>query len=781
MKSELTIGLVGNPNSGKTTLFNALTGSRQRVGNWSGVTVDKKMGRFEYQNTMVNVVDLPGTYSLSVLSENGSIDERIACDYILSGDSDVIVNIIDASNLERNLYLTTQLLEMGVPVVLAVNMLDIAKQRGLKLDLDKLAQVIGCPVVGLVARKAKGLGQLKEAIIAAQSDRPVEPKYREPLQSAIDQLSAVMKAENRSLTNRLAWQAVRLLENDFLATQQWAGYGAVCEKVTYLQQQLLDQSGQDAELLLADSRYRQISRWLDISQQQTKSNSRNLTTWVDKLVLNRWLGLPIFLFIMYLMFEFAITIGGALQPLFDQGSSVIFIQGVSALGHDMGLPIWITAILAQGVGLGLNTVLTFIPQIGGLFLFLCFLEGSGYMARAAFVMDRVMQWVGLPGKSFVPLIVGFGCNVPAIMATRTLDSRRDRLLTIFMSPFMSCGARLAIFAVFSAAFFPQGGAIIVFLLYVTGIVVAILTGLLLKLTVLKGEPSPFVMELPPYHLPSAKNVLLHTWQRLRHFLFRAGKYIVPICIIIGSLNSIQLNGHIDPQGSQQSILSEVGRVVTPVLSPMGIQQSNWPATVGLMTGILAKEVVVGTLNTLYTQNNHGINYHQQDFHFWAGIGQAFASTYDSLTHLSASSFANPFKANEADHNMSQTSMGNMVIGFGGPLAAFAFMLFVLLYVPCVSAAGAMVREAGKAWAWLSVGWSFIIAYALSVIVYQIGTFSNHVIGSSVWIGAMLALLLVTILAMKFYALKGPSKILPDQPLPASGCGTKAACGGCRSC
>ena len=773
--SEFTIGLVGNPNSGKTTLFNALTGSRQRVGNWPGVTVDKKTGQFQHADQTIDVVDLPGTYSLSVVEGDGSIDERIACDYILSGQSDVIVNIIDASNLERNLYLTTQLLEMNIPVVLAVNMIDISKQRGIKIDLAALTQATGCPAVGLVAKKRRGLDALKTAVINRAGQPSTMPHYPEKLATIIDQLARQVQHPQQRYTEH--WQAIRLLENDALAQQKYANDALVKTQVKQCQAELQQHFDLDAELVLADARYQLIEQWLTHAQTRSKTSKRTFTAWIDKLVLNRWLGLPIFLFIMYLMFEFAITIGGALQPLFDQGSSVIFIQGTTALGHALGLPVWITAILAQGVGLGLNTVLTFIPQIGGLFLCLCFLEASGYMARAAFVMDKVMQWVGLPGKSFVPLIVGFGCNVPAIMATRTLDSQRDRLLTIFMSPFMSCGARLAIFAVFSAAFFPQGGALIVFLLYVTGIVVAILTGLLLKLTLLKGEPSPFVMELPPYHMPSIKNILLHTWQRLRHFLFRAGKYIVPICIIIGSLNSIQLNGHIDPQGSQQSILSEVGRVVTPVLHPMGIAENNWPATVGLITGILAKEVVVGTLNTLYTQNQHSINYQAEHFDFWAGIRQAFASTYDSLANLSGSSFANPFTANEAEHNMSHTAMGNMVVAFGTPLAAFAFMLFVLLYVPCVSAAGAMVREAGKIWAWLSVGWSFIVAYTLAVIVYKVGYIMHEPLEANLWIVAMLAVLLFTILAMKIYALKGGLKIshAPAQ----SGC--KSRCGGCHSC
>ena len=768
---KITVALLGNPNSGKTTLFNALTGSRQRVGNWSGVTVEKKTGHVDVDGTQLELIDLPGTYSLSVSSEESALDAQIACQFILAHKADVVVNIVDAANLERNLYLTMQLLEMQVPMVLAVNMMDIAKQRGIQLDIGALSQQLGCPVVPLVSRKKRGLKALKQTITSHAKTAPLLPGYSALLETA----AADIAAQLPETTFNPRWHALRLLENDAYVQKQFAD-DALTQTVIAQQNKIEQQNEVDAELTLADARYQHVNTLLSQVQSHAKQR-KQLTHWLDKVALNCWLGIPVFLLVMYLMFEFSITIGGALQPLFDDGSRVIFIDGVTHLGNFLGLPIWLTAILAQGIGLGINTVVTFVPQIGGLFLFLCFIEDSGYMARAAFVMDKAMQMVGLPGKSFVPLIVGFGCNVPAIMATRTLESRRDRLLTIMMSPFMSCGARLAIFAVFSTAFFPRGGALVVLILYITGIVVALLTGLVLKKTFLKGQPSPFIMELPPYHLPSGKTVLIHTWHRLKYFLLRAGKVIVPVCLIVGSLNTIQLNGHVDPNGSQHSILSEAGRIITPVLHPMGIEQQNWPATVGLITGTLAKEVVVGTLNILYTQNNDSL---QQNDHFnlWQGLKGAWDNTVSSLASLSTSSFANPFTANEADHNMSHTAMGNMIKEFGSPLSAFAFMLFVLLYIPCVSAMGATAREAGKSWAWLSLLWSFVIAYALAVIVFQAGSLLVDPLGASLWIIGMLVLLAVTIGGMEILAKR--SKVFTVSPPQNSGCGGKGKkCGGCH--
>ncbi|MBI0248801.1 Fe(2+) transporter permease subunit FeoB, partial [Yersinia pestis subsp. pestis] len=460
------------------------------------------------------------------------------------------------------------------------------------------------------------------------------------------------------------------------------------------------------------------------NSQQAEPN--RLTQALDSVILNRWLGVPIFLFVMYLMFVLAINIGGALQPIFDIGSAAIFIQGLQWVGHTLHFPPWLTIFLAQGVGGGINTVLPLVPQIGMMYLFLSFLEDSGYMARAAFVMDRLMQALGLPGKSFVPLIVGFGCNVPSIMGARTLDAQRERLITIMMAPFMSCGARLAIFAVFAAAFFGQDGASIVFSLYLLGIAVAILTGLVLKYTIMRGEASPFVMELPVYHVPHLKSLLLQTWQRLKGFVLRAGKVIVIASIFIGGLNSFSFNGK--PVDSiNDSALASVSKVLTPLLMPMGIHADNWQATVGLVTGAMAKEVVVGTLNTLYTAEQiNNDPFDAENFNLLDELAGAVDETWQGLKDtFSLSVLANPIEASKGDGEMTTGSMGMMSSKFGSSISAYSYLIFVLLYVPCVSVMGAIARETSRGWMTFSILWGLNVAYSLATLFYQAATFRDH--------------------------------------------------------
>ncbi|HBC0473617.1 TPA: Fe(2+) transporter permease subunit FeoB, partial [Escherichia coli] len=488
---KLTIGLIGNPNSGKTTLFNQLTGARQRVGNWAGVTVERKEGQFSTTDHQVTLVDLPGTYSLTTISSQTSLDEQIACHYILSGDADLLINVVDASNLERNLYLTLQLLELGIPCIVALNMLDIAEKQNIRIEIDALSARLGCPVIPLVSTRGRGIEALKLAIDRYKANENVElVHYAQPLLNEADSLAKVMPSDIPLKQRR--WLGLQMLEGD-IYSRAYAG-----EASQHLDAALarLCNEMDDPALHIADARYQCIAAICDVVSNTLTAEPSRFTTAVDKIVLNRFLGLPIFLFVMYLMFLLAINIGGALQPLFDVGSVALFVHGIQWIGYTLHFPDWLTIFLAQGLGGGINTVLPLVPQIGMMYLFLSFLEDSGYMARAAFVMDRLMQALGLPGKSFVPLIVGFGCNVPSVMGARTLDAPRERLMTIMMAPFMSCGARLAIFAVFAAAFFGQNGALAVFSLYMLGIVMAVLTGLMLKYTIMRGEATPFVMELP---------------------------------------------------------------------------------------------------------------------------------------------------------------------------------------------------------------------------------------------------------------------------------------------
>ncbi len=718
---QLTIGLIGNPNAGKTTLFNQLTGSRQRVGNWAGVTVERKEGLFSTPENQVTLVDLPGTYSLTTISEQTSLDEQIACHYILSGNADVLLNVVDASNLERNLYLTLQLLELGVPCIVVLNMLDIAKVQNIEIDIKALSERLGCPVIPVISTRATGINELRAAIDQHQANQPKKlVAYPDVLQEPVYELAQAMPTE---LPNEQRhWLALQMLEGDIYSASRAGNTATTLLKTISAELQ----QHEDPALLIANARYMAIAEICDVVSNTKDAKPNQLTQAIDKVILNRWLGVPIFLFVMYLMFVLAINIGGALQPLFDVGSSAIFIDGIQWLGQTLHFPEWLTVFLAQGVGGGINTVLPLVPQIGMMYLFLSFLEDSGYMARAAFVMDRLMQALGLPGKSFVPLIVGFGCNVPSIMGARTLDAPRERLITIIMAPFMSCGARLAIFAVFSAAFFGKDGAMVVFSLYLLGIVVAILTGLVLKHTVMRGEASPFVMELPVYHIPHLKSLLLQTWQRLKGFVVRAGKVIIVASMIIGALNSFSFSGK-PVDTINDSALASVSKVLTPLLHPLGVTSDNWQATVGLVTGAMAKEVVVGTLNTLYTAEqitNEPFDY--ENFNLLDELGGAVSETWQSLKDtFTLSALSNPIEASKGDGEMESGSMGVMGSKFGSAAAAYSYLIFVLLYVPCVSVMGAIARESSRGWMTFSILWGLNIAYSLATIFYQTATFSQH--------------------------------------------------------
>ena len=719
---KLTIGLIGNPNSGKTTLFNQLTGARQRVGNWAGVTVERKEGQFATPQSQATLVDLPGTYSLTTISEQTSLDEQIACHYILSGDADMLINVVDASNLERNLYLTLQLLELGIPCIVALNMQDIAKSQNIEIDVAALAERLGCPVVSMVSTKADGIGLLKQTIDNHRFNQLKALVTYPPL--LLNEIATLTEAMPQQLpTEQRRWLALQMLEGDIYSHQL---AGKATELLTQARLALQQQQQEDPALVIADARYQSIATICDAVSNSQQALPNRLTEVLDRVILNRWLGVPIFLLVMYIMFVLAINIGGALQPIFDLGSAAIFIQGIQWVGYTLHFPQWLTVFLAQGVGGGINTVLPLVPQIGMMYLFLSFLEDSGYMARAAFVMDRLMQALGLPGKSFVPLIVGFGCNVPSIMGARTLDAPRERLITIMMAPFMSCGARLAIFAVFAAAFFGQDGAGVVFSLYMLGIVVAILTGLVLKYTIMRGEASPFVMELPVYHVPHLKSLLLQTWQRLKGFVLRAGKVIVIASIFIGGLNSFSFSGQ--PVDSiNDSALASVSKVLTPLLQPMGVHNDNWQATVGLVTGAMAKEVVVGTLNTLYTAENiTNQHFDAANFNLLNELGAAANETWQGLKNtFSLSVLSNPIEASKGDGEMGVGSMGMMSSKFGTSISAYSYLIFVLLYVPCVSVMGAIARESSRGWMTFSILWGLNVAYSLATLFYQVATFSQH--------------------------------------------------------
>lgn len=797
------IGLVGNPNCGKTTLFNVLTGANQRVGNWPGVTVERKEGRYRQlvqgtEQTVV-VVDLPGVYSLDAEDAATGLDELVARDYLLAGEADVIVNIVDASNLERNLYLTTQILEMGVPLILAPNMMDVARKRDIKIDAIALSEKLGCPVVALSAASGQGVSQLKRCV-QTQAAHPTVPAarvlYAPEIEAAIFALSPLLQVTDsppldppldpppqidpsptrRDKSVNARWLAINLLsdETDSPIAQQGE---AVARLVSAHWQSIEAALEEDLDLVIADYRYSYIRQLVDCVVQANREVTTHFSDRIDRIVLSRWWGIPIFLLVMYVMFTISINVGGAFIDFFDISFGSVFVGGVAHLLSQAQAPGWLIGILADGIGGGIQTTATFIPQIFLLFVLMSVLEDSGYMARAAFVMDRLMRFVGLPGKSFVPMLVGFGCNIPGVMATRTLENKRDRFMTIMMNPFMSCSARLTVYALFCAAFFPVGGQNKVMGLYLLGILAAIFTGLVLKHTLLPGEVAPFVMELPPYHVPNLKSVVLRGYERTTAFVTKAGKAIVLVVMILGFLNTVGTDGSFGKHNSQSSLLSTVGRAVTPAFTPMGITHENWPATVGLMTGVLAKEVMVGTLNSLYGElaqaQTAATTVPNPPYRFWENIGRAFASIPKKLTTDVPRLLLDPFGFGSANtqglssaniarsdakaqsvaaaQGVSLSTYGQMAQRFGSPQSAFAYLLFVLLYFPCVSATGAIYRETNLGWTIFIGCWTTGLAYGVAVAYYQMATFGAHPFSSLLWIGGSAVVLAAVILGLKLAA------------------------------
>ncbi len=760
MKTDFTVGVVGNPNCGKTTLFNVLTGSKQHVGNWPGVTVEKKTGEYSHANKLIELVDLPGTYSLEAADDQVSLDEKVARDYVASRDADLIINIVDASNIERNLYLTSQLIEMRVPMILVLNMMDAVKKNGIKIDCDFLAAQLGCPVIPISASSKEGISTLKSVINSAAITKPV-PSVSISYTAALEQAIADISPELVEIANKrqcdLRWLAVRLLEDDTLA-RQFAGK-ALMPTVIGLQRRVEAETDDEIDILAADARYGFVNTLIQGAVCRLNEVSRHATEKIDAIVLNRFLGIPVFLLVMYAMFMFTINIGSAFVDFFDQSVGALLVDGLSLVLAEINLPQWLIVLITKGAGGGIQVVATFIPIIGFLFMFLSALEDSGYMARAAFVMDRFMRMIGLPGKSFVPMIVGFGCNVPAIMATRTLENQRDRILTNLMNPFMSCGARLPVYALFAAAFFPVGGQNLVFGLYLLGIAVAVLTGLIMRHTLFKGESAPFIMELPAYHLPTLRGVFIRTWDRLKSFLFNAGKVIIPMVLVLNFLNALGTDGSFGQENSNKSVLSEIGRALTPAFKPMGIEKDNWPATVGIFTGVLAKEAVVGTLDALYSQLAATSDVSSDDksvFNLKEALLAACATVPENLSAI-ADNILDPLGLNigtlndigsaATEQEVKMDTFAAMQHSFDGKAGAFAYLLFILLYAPCVAATAAIYRETNAGWTVFVVFWTTGIAYMSATIFYQAMTYSQHPDYSLVWIGGLISAFLLVLLGL----------------------------------
>jgi ferrous iron transport protein B len=754
---RITIALAGNPNCGKTTLFNALTGARQHVGNWPGVTVERIEGRYEYENTDVQVVDLPGIYSFSAYSA----DETISRKYILMEKPAVVVNIIDATNLERNLYLTAQLLEIQTPMVVALNMMDVARQRKLRIEVEHLAQHLNCPVVPIVASKKKGIDELRRAIHDVARTRAV-PQTRVAYDLVVEEAlkDVTSGCETTAAEKRVdpRWLAVKLLEGDELARSLTDGCCdvAVTDRAKAIEK-IEKHIGEKIGLVMADGRYGFIHGLTRDVLHRDLEIRKTVSDAIDKIVLNRVVGIPIFLAVMLGVFLLTINVGAPFIDFFDQLCGTIFVDGFGALLESWGASAFLRTILADGVGGGVQTVATFIPPIFFIFLCLSILEDSGYMARAAFVMDRLLRKIGLPGKAFLPMLVGFGCNVPAILATRTLENPRDRIMTVVMNPFMSCGARLPVYTLFAVAFFPGQGGILVFGLYLVGIILAILTGLLLKKTLFRGLPSAFVMELPPYHLPTLSGVLFHTWRRLKSFLWRAGKVILLAVVVLSLLNNVGFDeeGHwtVLEEESDRSLLSGVGQSITPMFHPMGITDDNWPATVGLFTGLFAKETVISSLDALYPHPHSSTAPTTQPaetdetFDFWGGIVGAIRAIPKGFGVIPG----------DEEQPEDQELAGRLRTHFGGRYEAVAYLLFVLIYAPCIAAIAAIYRETNLRWMLFSVLYTTGLAWVVATLFYQACTFTRHPASSSLWLGAAVMMLAIPYLALRLWARYGKNE------------------------
>lgn len=676
----LKVALIGNPNCGKTTLFNSLTGSRQKVGNWPGVTIERKIGYFQLPSGRnVELVDLPGIYSLE--QQQFGLDEAIARRFLTEEGVDVVLNILDATCLDRQLLLTHQLCDLHIPMVVAVNMLDVARQHRLDIDLAALESELGLPVVGVVAARGEGVKP-----VVACLEKATVPFRPVPEEANLDRRLALRLAEIR----------------------QWASKAV-----------------------------------------HPQGHGQTMTERIDRVVLNPFLGVPVFLLMMYLLFTFAINVGAVFIDFFDILLGAWLVDGGHALLESMHAPGAVRVLLADGLGGGIQLVGTFIPVIGFLYLGLSFLESSGYMARAAFVVDRMMRAIGLPGRAFVPLIVGFGCNVPSVMATRSLNRESDRMVTVAMVPFMSCGARLTVFALFAVAFFPEQGQNVVFGLYLFGIAMAVLTGWLFRKAFSDEALSSSIMEFPAYHRPTLNNLLIATWHRLRAFCLRAGKTIVTVVVILSFLNSWGTDSSFGNENRQNSVLSAIAQKATPLLAPLGIQEDNWPATVGIITGIFAKEAVVGTLDALYT-DVAGVQIDEAEkTGLWAQSLAALISIKDNGLAL-ADSLTDPlgirlgrYQSLEdaaEEQGVRAATLREMNSLFVTPFAAFCYLLLILLYTPCVATMGALVRESGPRWGWVVIGWSTTLAYGVAVIVYQLGTLPAHPLSSTLWTLTMLLML-----------------------------------------
>lgn len=672
MKKDYTIALVGNPNCGKTSLFNVLTGSKQHVGNWPGVTVERKEGIVNYQGKNLKVIDLPGTYTFSACSE----DEIIAVNYILEEKPDVVINVIDSGNLERNLYLTLQLLEMNSRVVIALNMADEAEKRKIFIDKEKLAKFLSTPVVPTIATKNGGIQDLLNASVnyEREDEAPLKLDYGQVVNEELSKIVQALLDTGVATIETANLVAIKLLEGDqyFIDSVKLEEKKNLNEMVKAGRRKILDETGADPEIYLADKRYGFIVNLIKECVRKDNASADSLTEKIDKVVTNKWLGLPFFISVMFLLYQITMAFGNNfLGGYVDAGFVALgeYLSGVMVNSPELLRSFVIDAMIG-----GVGAVLVFVPLMFTMFFLISFLEDSGYMARAAYVMDKLMNAVGLHGKTAVSMIISSGCNVTGIMSTRTLDTKKDRMIGILISPFVSCSARLPVYALFAGVFFGDQkfgiltvSGIVFFSLYVLGIVVAVIVGKILSKTLFKEEHSYFIMELPPYRIPTLKTTLTHMWEKTESFIKRAGTIIFGIVVIIWILSIMPMG--VEP-GSVDSILGKIGSVLAPILRPAGF--GYWEAAVALIVGIGAKEAIVATFGMVY------------------GVGEG-------------------------------VQLASAIQMYYTPLTAYAFMVMTLLYAPCAATFGIIRKETNSTkWALFALFYSLIIGWTAAVLVYQVG-------------------------------------------------------------
>ena len=667
LMTELIVGLAGNPNVGKTTVFNQLTGMRQHVGNWPGKTVERAEGHFSHGSYDYDVVDLPGNYALSA----HSMEEIVSRDFIVDDDSDVLINVVDAAILERNLYLTVQMMELGANLVMALNMNDFAKKKEHIIDIELMSELLGFPVVEINAKNKDGFEELLTTV-EKQAAKPIDTSaklsYGDELREHLGDLQKIIEQDNNLLDVPSVWTAIKLLERDSIViekVQQSSKSSQIMAEADKVSGHLHTIFSEGAEEVVANARYAFIDGLMAEAVKKPAVEKETTSDKIDKIVTNRILAIPIFLIIMYAMFQFTYTLGAPFQDMIDEAFGMLGEWVAGFIANE-----YLASFICDGIIGGVGGVLTFLPIIILMFLFLSILEDCGYLARAAFTLDKIMhKLVGLHGKAFIPMILGFGCGVPAIMATRTMENESDRMLAMMLVPFMSCTARLPIYAIFIAAFFTENEGLALLAIYVLGIVVALIVAAILKRTMFKGMSAPFVMELPTYKVPSLKGVLLHTWEKVKGFLRKAGTIILACSIVLWALSIFPLGVE---YGSAESVLGMIGSVIAPIFAPLGF--GTWQAAVAIIAGLAAKEVVVATFGTL------------------AGMEE---DDEDGITSLVHDTFT--------------------------PLSAFSFMAFTLLYTPCFAAIGAIKQETNSyRWALTMCGITLVTAYIVSFLIYNIG-------------------------------------------------------------